>query len=127
MTLRLTIAAALAALAPAAWSCGHCVEDKIAAAYDHEVVARARVLHQEVAFLAFDGPMPQVRDWQRAIRNAVESVPGVVRGSVRVSLDNGSLSFAYDPARGPLSRITRTISRKLTPKGLSIGLLRTMN
>ncbi len=43
------------ALAPPAWACGHCVEDKIASVYDHAEVTRV-----------------------------AESVRGVVRGSARV-------------------------------------------
>jgi len=116
-------------LSPAAavLACGHCVEDKVAAAYDHSVIVRALDRRREVAFLGIEGPVAASPAFQRELRDALESLGGIDRGTARVSPDAASLSFAYDPARGKLGPIMRALERKLAPRGLSISLLRVIN
>ena len=52
--MRVVVAAVGLLLAQAALACGYCVEDKIAAAYDHAVVVRAADRHHQVAFLSIE-------------------------------------------------------------------------
>jgi hypothetical protein len=89
----IAIAAALAVIAPtAARACGACVEDKIAATYDHGVVERAAASGDVMVFCEVTGAL----DVQR-LRAAVQRVRGVAPQSVRVSAQPAAMSFALDP------------------------------
>ena len=72
-------------LAQGSLGCGYCVEDKIAAAYDHAVVVSAMDRRHEVAFLSLEGTTAKSRE--RSIVSAVESVAGVDR---KKSITNSS-------------------------------------
>jgi hypothetical protein len=117
----------LLAPAAAAVACGYCVEDRVAAAYDHSVIVRALDRKHEVAFFAIEGALAANSQLSREIQNALESTRGVDRGTARVSLPAGSLSFAYDPARQKLGPIMRGLEKTLEPKGLRTSLLRVIN
>src|ERR1041385_1114125 len=93
--------AALSLVAGQALACGYCVEDQIAATYDHAVVTRALAAKHHVAFLHVDGAAPD----RKLLEQAIYAVPSVDRGSVRVSADLLTVSFAYDPARENLGAI----------------------
>jgi hypothetical protein len=108
-------------------ACGHCVEDRVAAAYDHSVIVRALDRRHVVAFFAIEGAIAANSQLSREIQNALESTRGVDRGTARVSLPAGSLSFAYDPARQKLGPIMRGLEKTLEPKGLRTSLLRVIN
>jgi len=110
----------------AAVACGYCVEDKVAAAYDHTVIVRSLDRRHEVAFFAVEGLIASGPGARREIQNALETTQGVDRGSARVSLDGTSLYFAYDPGRRQLGPITRAVEKSLAPKALSISLLRVL-
>ena len=116
---------AILLLAPAAaLACGVCVEDRVAAAYDHAVVVRSLERRHEVVFLAIEGEIAASARLSREIQAAVESAGGVDPGSARVSLASASLSFAYDPGRQKLGPIMRALEKALASKGLSLSLLR---
>jgi hypothetical protein len=102
--------------AGSAQACGYCVEDKIAATYDHAVVTRALTQKHHVVFLHVDGAAPG----RKALEDAVYSAPGVDRGTARVSADLLTVSFAFDPARANLGAIHTRIEKKLKPAGLSL-------
>jgi len=118
---RALIAALGLALAPPAWACGHCVEDKIASVYDHAVVVQSLGRGQHLAFFAIDGA-PAVA----AVTRAVESVRGVDRGSVRVSAASGMLSLAFDPLRVPFAALEKQLQYMLAPQGVALLTLRVM-
>jgi hypothetical protein len=112
-------------LAPAAaLACGVCVEDKVAAAYDHAVVVRSLERKHEVVFLAIEGEIAASPKLSREIKTALESAAGVDRGSARVALSSASLSFAYDPARSKLGPIMSALEKSPALKGLRLSLLR---
>jgi hypothetical protein len=106
------------------FACGVCVEDRVAASYDHAVVVRSLDRKHQVVFLAIEGEIAASPRLSRQIRGAVESAAGVDRSSARVSLAAASLSFAYDPSRHKLGPIMSAIEKSLAPKGLSVSLLR---
>ncbi|HZT63862.1 MAG TPA: hypothetical protein VFA36_12045 [Burkholderiales bacterium] len=112
-------------LAQGSLGCGYCVEDKIAAAYDHAVVVSATDRGHEVAFLSIEGTT--AKSQERSIVSAVESVAGVDRGTVRASLEGGAVSFAFDPARTPVSSIVGNIRKKLAAKGVRVSLLKVLD
>ena len=111
----------------AAIACGHCVEDKVAAAYDHSVIVRSVDRGHEVAFFAIEGRIAASPGFRREIETALQSTGGIDRGTARVSRDATSLSFAYDPGRQKLGPIARALEKRLAPKGLNISLLRVIN
>jgi len=113
------IAAALVAVAPAASrACGACVEDKIAATYDHGVVARAAARGDIMVFCEVTGSL----DAQR-LKRAVERVHGVKPQSVRVSAQPAALSFSIDPtARSPQAAV-EAAQRSLAP-GIRLTIVR---
>lgn len=118
----LGIALGLSAMAAAA--CGYCVEDKIAAVYDHDVVTRALGRKHYVAFFAINGTLTPGDGARRAIEVIVESARGVDKGSAKLSTDSASLALAFDPQRTSLSAVQKAIEQKLVNKNLSLQPLR---
>jgi len=97
MSARSGIAAALAALASStALACGVCVEDRIAATYDHAVVTQAATRHHVVVFAAVEGSGVPA-EASRALKEAAATLKGVDRGTVRAADSPRALSFALDP------------------------------
>ena len=86
----------LALPTPAA-ACGACVEDQVAATYDHAVVMRAAARHYVVVFAAIEGS-GNAQLLVRQVKAAAERAPGVDRASVRTAVDPSALSFAVDPS-----------------------------
>jgi hypothetical protein len=123
---RLLAVLALTCHAPAALACGVCIEDRIAGAYDHAVVARALGANHKVVFFHIDGTLAPRRDTRRALEAIVESVPGVDRGSARVSLESPTLSVAFDPRSAPLATLHKALEKKLAPKRLLLMPLKVM-
>ena len=81
----------------AASGCGVCVEDKIAATYDHAVIKRAIDKRQQVVFVAVAGV--NADEFGRSVAKA--RVPGVVPGTVRTSALPAAFSFALDATEAP--------------------------
>ena len=109
--------------APAAQGCGHCIEDRVAAVYDHAVIGKARERRHQLAFFALEGPLPVGDESRRLIARALSSETGVDLTSLRVSVDAASLSLAYDAERISVVRIGSTLSRKLAARGLRVSPL----
>jgi hypothetical protein len=118
------LAALFAMLAVPAAACGHCVDDKVAAAYDHAVVQHALAQGHEMAFFSLELAQPATRDTEAAIRHAIERISGVDRGSVRVALEAGGLSLAFDPKRVSQAGVLSALDRAVTPLGARTGVLR---
>jgi len=89
------------------WACGYCVEDKIAATYDHAVVTQALAKKHHVVFFHVEGS-PERRVLERAVYAA-----GADRGSARISADRLTVSFAFDPARTRLAAVQDRIEKRL--------------
>ena len=87
----------LAATPVAAMACGVCVEDKVAATYDHALVQRALEKHRVVVFAEPHTAVDAVR--LQAIAKAAARTPGVERATVRTSAAPQSVSFVLDPKR----------------------------
>lgn len=116
----------LAVQVSAALACGHCVEDKIAAVYDHAIVVAATAEKHQVAFFAIDGPAPSDAGTRVAMQRSLTKSRGIDPGSARISFESASLSIAFDPRHARLSAIQRNLERSLAPHRLSLMLLRTM-
>jgi hypothetical protein len=74
---RALIFAALLAAAPVVNACGVCVEDKIAAVYDHAVVTRTLEARGVVVFFAIEGAIPPGAAALRKIAAIAASGPAV--------------------------------------------------
>jgi len=102
-------AAALLAMAPAAWACGVCIEDKVAATYDHEVVVRAAASGKVMVFCEVAGPLDAGR-----LRSAARKVPGVDPASLRTSAQPAAVSFALDARQSPQAAVS-AMQRGISP------------
>lgn len=112
------------ALPLSAAACGICIEDKVAATYDFEVAAKATKNDHTVLFFEIAGlrsPDPKTR---QAIIATVGKIPGIERGSVRVSLDPAAISVVFDAKRYPLAAMQKRIEEKLAAQHLRLKLLR---
>lgn len=75
-------------------ACGACDEDSVAATYDHGVVEQAARAGDLVVYCRLDG-----RFDRRRLISAAQRVPGIRKGSIRVSAAPAALSFAVDSTR----------------------------
>ena len=113
---------ALLAFASSALACGYCVEDKIAAVYDHAALVQARTKKQAVAYFAIDGT---IRDSAAHLQSLVERTRAVEKGSARVSIEAAALAVTFDPRRMPLPALHRAVENALASRGLVLLLLDT--
>ena len=81
-------------------ACGACVEDKVAATYDHAVINAAIAKRQQVVFVAVDAAVDVTKIGAR-IAAAAPKVHGVVAGTLRTSATPPAFSFALDAAQTP--------------------------
>jgi hypothetical protein len=92
------VAVAVACVPLGAAACGVCIEDKVAATYDHAVIQRATANRQQVVFVGVDGPVQAARI-DRAVTKA--RVPGVVPGTLRTSASPPAFSFVLERTQDP--------------------------
>ena len=121
-TIALAAALMLGGAAPGR-ACGHCKEDKIAATYDHAVVTAAKRNGQTVVYAELKGPITPGAKLESWIQQQVQACTGVVRGTVRTSLQPAALSFACDVRQTSVSAALRSIGEKLARRGLSVSLI----
>ena len=114
------LAAALAGGAPVASACGVCVEDKVAATYDHAVIERATARRQQVVFVAVDGFVDGAALGRKV---AKANVRGVVAGTVRVSAAPAAFSFVLDAHEEP-ARAVAGFRRALADPRADLTLIR---
>src|SRR5690348_12137140 len=114
--MRTLIGCALLAASLPVMACGYCVEDKIAATYDHALVTKALARRHHVVFLHVDGPAPS----REMLERAVYAAPAVDRGSVRIAGDLLTVSFAYDPSRATLGATQSRIDKALAAHRVSL-------
>jgi hypothetical protein len=101
-------------------ACGVCVEDRVAAVYDHAVLEGAYQRGHAVAFLGIDGGRALDAGQARAVRAALAGVAGVERASIRVSPESASCSVAYDPRRATPETVAARASHRLANHGLTL-------
>jgi hypothetical protein len=119
MRAALTVAGLLLSLQ--AFACGYCVEDKIAATYDHAVITRALANGQHVVFFHVDGAPVS-----RAVLEQAAGGRGIEKGSVRISPDVLTLALAFDPRRLSLVELNAALDRRLAKHKASLLPLRVM-
>ena len=94
------------ATAPASLACGACDEDKVAATYDHAVVAAAMARHERVVFVGVDGAV-DIEKLAARITAAANRIRGVQKGTLRTSVSPPAFSFALDAAQKPEAAVAR--------------------
>lgn len=96
-------------------ACGACVEDKIAATYDHAVVEHAAAKGDVVVFCELEGPVEIHR-----LKAAVHRVKGLDAASVRIAEQPPALSFALDGARQSPENAVATLQRAVPDTHITI-------
>lgn len=95
MNARIALLLFIASVAASdAAACGACVEDKIAATYDHAVVQHAAEKGDVVVFCEIKGSLENAR-----LKAAAHHVKGLEAASVRIASAPPALSFALDGAQ----------------------------
>lgn len=125
MALCITIAIALTiALGSApAMACGYCVEDRIAAVYDHALLQRTLANRHQIAFFAWEGPVTRGAAARLKVLALGEATPGVDKGSVRVSMEPAAVAVAFDPNSINGKNIQKALQKTLGSMKLSIIFL----
>jgi len=103
-----------------ALACGVCVEDKIAAVYDHAAVHQALAAKRTVVFFHIDGKLVADERTKRSISSIARATPGVDAASVRVSCELASLALAFDGKRTNLVKVQQSLEKRLSAQGLSL-------
>lgn len=103
---------------------GVCVEDKMAAAYDHALITREFERGHEVMFLEILGAAPADHIQWRFLIGAVEGVAGVQRGSVRTFASPPAISFAFDASRISSAAALARINDRLRKHQVKVELIR---
>jgi hypothetical protein len=97
-------------------ACGVCLEDKVAATYDHALVARALAHGRVVVFAEPRVPLDAAR--LKKVAAAASRAPGVEAATVKTSDAPASVSFVLDPRRA---------SAKSTVAALNLDLLKVID
>ncbi len=92
-------------------ACGACIEDKMAATYDYDVVQKAHARQHTVVFCDV-----QDRIAPEKLRQAVASTKGIDSGSIRISSEPAALSFALDTRRQSPAAAVAAIATALQGK-----------
>ena len=117
----------LALFAGSALACGVCVEDKIAAVYDHVAVQHALAAKRTMVFFHIDGKLVISERSKRSISEIARATSGVDPASVRVSCELASLALAFDGRRTNLVQVQQNLEKKLSAQGLSLLAMQVRN
>ena len=101
-------------------ACGHCIEDKVAAVYDHAIVVKAVHEKHIVAFFGIEGPLVVNTTSKQDIQKILGSINGVDLNTSRISLETGSMSLAFNPTILSYPALLDTLDKKLKAKKLSV-------
>jgi hypothetical protein len=123
-TLTMMASAVAACASGAALACGACVEDGVAATYDHAVINTATARHQQVVFVAVGGPI-SAEKLNARIAVAASRVHGVQAGTLRLSISPPAFSFALDAAQEPEAAVAG-FRKAVGDSGAHLTLVRIM-
>ena len=108
-------------------ACGHCIEDKVAAVYDHAIVVKAVHEKHVVAFFGIEGPLVVNNISKQEIQKVIGSINGVDPNTSRISLETGSISLAYNPTLLSYPVLLDSLDKKLKVKKLSVFPLQVLS
>jgi len=120
----MALAMALAAAIPqTSRACGACVEDAIAATYDHATIRAAIAKRQQVVFVSIEGG-----DKARVVRvlaSAVRKVRGVQAGTLRTAVSPPAFSFALT-AGEPVDTAVSAFGKLIADQQVRLTVIRIM-
>jgi hypothetical protein len=122
-TIRILLAGALTMASGALFACGACIEDKIAATYDHATVTAAAAKGDRVVFGAIDGPI-DTRQVSERLRATAPKIHGVRQGTVHASTAPPAFSFAMDRRAQPAEAAVAELEQRLAIPGLRLTVIR---
>ena len=105
-----------------ALGCGACIEDKIAATYDHATVTAAATRGDRIVFGAIDGAVDPQRVRERILAMAPR-VRGVRKQTVHASIAPPAFSFGLDRRATPESAVAE-LERRMAVPGLRLTVIR---
>jgi len=108
-------------------ACGHCIEDKVAAVYEHAIVVKAVQEKHVVAFFGIEGPLVVNTASKQDIQKIIGSINGVDLNTARISLETGSISLAFNPTLLSYPVLLDSLDKKLATKKLSVFPLQTLS
>src|SRR6185436_2054055 len=126
MRLRPLVLAAALLSSTGALACGVCVEDKMAAVYDHAVIGKALGQKHHVAFFHVEGSLAAGEATRQLLEKSAEASGSADKGSARVSVESASLAVAFDPQRTRVMALQKDIERRLAAKKLSLMLMQVL-
>lgn len=106
-----------------ALACGHCLEDRIASVYDHVLVEKTKQLNQKMLYLIWDGPANRDEAMRRELISIASRLPGITKGSVRVSLESATIGLAYQPLKISREQVEALLLQKLKSKRIVVSSL----
>ena len=104
-------------------ACGACVEDKVAATYDHAVVTKAIAERHVVVFGEIGGTVDMKLVTSR-IASMGARVRGIDRGTIRVAGSPPAFSFALDPAAQTPESAVAELQKRVHIPGATLTVLR---
>jgi hypothetical protein len=107
-------------------ACGYCIEDRVAAVYDQQVVDGSKLQHRTIAFLSIEGSVRDDAASKRALVSALKRA-GAAEGTARVALASAACSLAFDPSRTSLEQVVATANRGLAAQRLVLAPLRVID
>jgi hypothetical protein len=120
----MVIAMALAAaISPSSWACGACVEDAIAATYDHATIRAAIAKRQQVVFVSIEGGDPA--RVVRVLGAAARKVRGVQAGTLRTAVSPPAFSFALAAGESPDTAVS-AFGRLVADQHVRLTVIRIM-
>lgn len=126
MNRKASVLAAVSAIASsAALACGVCIDDKVAAVYDHAQVQQAFAKGRVVVFCELAGAHDPGTLSHRA-GQAAQRLSGVERGSVRASNELPVVSFVLDPGAASPGASVGELRKRLQHQGITPTLLKVL-
>ena len=104
-------------------ACGYCLEDRIASVYDHVLVAKTKQLNQKMLYLIWDGPANRDEAMRRELISITSRLPGITKGSVRVSLEPATIGLAYQPLKISREQVEALLLQRLKSKRIVVSSL----
>ena len=106
-----------------AWACGHCVEDRIAAVYDHALILSTQARKQQIAYFAWDGALARDQASRLKLLTLIDDTPGVDKGSTHLSMEPAAFAVVFDPRRSSGPALEAALRNKLRAMKVSVHLL----
>jgi hypothetical protein len=127
MVIRLTAVILMAWLPSLSLACGHCLEDRIAAVYDHALMEKTIASKQKMLYFAWDGPVNRDETTRLRILRLSGFVSGITPQSVRVSIEPATMALAYGPLKTNPKRIESALEVIFSKEKIFLTLLPLQN